>query len=144
MRAVNAAPVQGETRGSGERSCAHSCGGVQDGNLHLFRSTSMPGHPFLVIKSRAATDGAGCLPHLRRGRYRRKGKNVICRRAASAIYIPSIGQKALQSHRSHRMWMATTIVMMLRLSKAAEEYRSRKEPSLGSLLHKLAFQGSEL
>lgn len=68
---------------------------VQDGNLHLFTLTAN-GQPirFMVIKKPNGYGTAldACLICGAEG-YRQEGQNVICRRCASAIYIPSIGQK---------------------------------------------------
>ena len=68
---------------------------VQDGNLHLFTLTAS-GQPirFMVIKKPNGYGTAldACLICGADG-YRQDGQNVICRHCASAIYIPSIGQK---------------------------------------------------
>jgi len=68
---------------------------VQDGNLHLF-TLNTEGHAvrFMVIKKPGGYGTAldACLICGADG-YRQDGQNVICRRCASAIYIPSIGQK---------------------------------------------------
>lgn len=68
---------------------------VQDGNLHLF-ILQANGDPirFMVIKKPNGYGTAldACLICGAEG-YRQDGQNVICRRCASAIYIPSIGQK---------------------------------------------------
>ena len=68
---------------------------VQDGTLHLFTLTaSGPPIRFLVIKKPNGYGTAldACLICGAEG-YRQDGQNVICRHCASAIYIPSIGQK---------------------------------------------------
>jgi len=68
---------------------------VQDGNLHLFTlSTSGQSIRFMVIKKPNGYGTAldACLICGADG-YHQDGQNVICRRCASAIYIPSIGQK---------------------------------------------------
>jgi high-affinity iron transporter len=68
---------------------------VQDGNLHLF---TLRDHAhvirFMVIKKPNGYGTAldACLICGAEG-YRQDGQNVICRHCASAIYIPSIGQK---------------------------------------------------
>jgi high-affinity iron transporter len=68
---------------------------VQDGNLHLFTlNAGSEAIRFMVIKK---SNGYGtaldaCLICGAAG-YRQEGQNVICRRCASTIYIPSIGQK---------------------------------------------------
>jgi high-affinity iron transporter len=68
---------------------------VQDGNLHLF-TLKDNGHTtrFMVIKKPNGYGTAldACLICGAKG-YRQEGQNVICRHCASAIYIPSIGQK---------------------------------------------------
>lgn len=68
---------------------------VQDGNLHLFTlSASGQSIRFMVIKKPNGYGTAldACLICGAEG-YRQDGQNVICRHCASAIYIPSIGQK---------------------------------------------------
>lgn len=68
---------------------------VQDGNLHLY-TLNANGQPirFMIIKKPGGYGTAldACLICGAEG-YRQDGQNVICRRCASAIYIPSIGQK---------------------------------------------------
>jgi high-affinity iron transporter len=68
---------------------------VQDGGLHLF-TLKDNGHVirFMVIKKPSGYGTAldACLICGAEG-YRQDGQNVICRHCASAIYIPSIGQK---------------------------------------------------
>jgi high-affinity iron transporter len=92
---VNAAPVQTKTVEAVNGLVRIPVTEVQDGNLHLF-TLNADGHAirFLVIKK---PDGYGtaldaCLICGADG-YRQEGQNVICRHCASAIYIPSIGQK---------------------------------------------------
>lgn len=68
---------------------------VQDGNLHLFTlNTNGQSIRFMVIKKPNGYGTAldACLICGAEG-YRQDGQNVICRHCASAIYIPSIGQK---------------------------------------------------
>ena len=68
---------------------------VQDGNLHLFTlQTNGQSIRFMVIKKPNGYGTAldACLICGAEG-YRQEGQNVICRHCASAIYIPSIGQK---------------------------------------------------
>jgi high-affinity iron transporter len=68
---------------------------VQDGNLHLFTlTTGGQSIRFMVIKKPNGYGTAvdACLICGPEG-YRQDGQNVICRHCASAIYIPSIGQK---------------------------------------------------
>lgn len=68
---------------------------VQDGNLHLFTlSANGQSIRFMVIKKPNGYGTAldACLICGADG-YHQDGQNVICRRCASAIYIPSIGQK---------------------------------------------------
>jgi high-affinity iron transporter len=68
---------------------------VQDGTLHLF-TLNADGQSirFMVIKkpNGYGTARDACLICGADG-YRQDGQNVICRHCASAIYIPSIGQK---------------------------------------------------
>ena len=68
---------------------------VQDGNLHLY-TLNVNGQSvrFLIIKKPGGYGTAldACLICGAEG-YRQEGQNVICRHCASAIYIPSIGQK---------------------------------------------------
>jgi FTR1 family protein len=69
---------------------------VQDGNLHLF-TVNAGGNQvirFMVIKKPNGYGTAldACLICGAEG-YRQEGQNVVCRHCASAIYIPSIGQK---------------------------------------------------
>jgi high-affinity iron transporter len=68
---------------------------VQDGNMHLFMlTTGGQSIRFMVIKKPAGYGTAldACMICGAAG-YRQEGQNVICRHCASAIYIPSIGQK---------------------------------------------------
>ena len=68
---------------------------VQDGNLHLFTlSANGQSIRFMIIKKPGGYGTAldACLICGADG-YRQDGQNVICRHCASAIYIPSIGQK---------------------------------------------------
>jgi high-affinity iron transporter len=68
---------------------------VQDGNMHLFTLTANgQSIRFMVIKKPNGYGTAldACLICGAEG-YRQEGQNVICRHCASAIYIPSIGQK---------------------------------------------------
>jgi high-affinity iron transporter len=68
---------------------------VQDGNLHLFiLKDNAHSIRFMVIKKPNGYGTAldACLICGAEG-YRQEGQNVICRHCASAIYIPSIGQK---------------------------------------------------
>ena len=68
---------------------------VQDGKLHLFTLNAQgQSIRFMVIKKVNGYGVAldGCLICGAEG-YRQEGQNVICRHCASAIYIPSIGQK---------------------------------------------------
>jgi len=68
---------------------------VQDGNLHLFTlNANGQAVRFMVIKKPNGYGTAldACLICGAEG-YRQDGQNVICRHCASAIYIPSIGQK---------------------------------------------------
>ena len=68
---------------------------VQDGSLHLFTLTANgQSVRFMVVKKPNGYGTAldACLICGADG-YRQDGQNVICRHCASAIYIPSIGQK---------------------------------------------------
>jgi high-affinity iron transporter len=68
---------------------------VQDGNMHLFTLTANgQSIRFMVIKKPTGYGTAldACQICGAEG-YRQEGQNVICRHCASAIYIPSIGQK---------------------------------------------------
>jgi high-affinity iron transporter len=68
---------------------------AQDGNLHLFiLNASGQSIRFMVIKKPNGYGTAldACLICGAEG-YRQEGQNVICRHCASAIYIPTIGQK---------------------------------------------------
>ena len=68
---------------------------VQDGNLHLFTlQAASQSIRFMVIKKPTGYGTAldACLICGAEG-YRQEGQNVICRHCASAIYIPTIGQK---------------------------------------------------
>lgn len=68
---------------------------VQDGNLHLFTlDANGQSIRFMIIKKPNGYGTAldACLICGAEG-YRQEGQNVICRHCASAIYIPSIGQK---------------------------------------------------
>jgi high-affinity iron transporter len=69
---------------------------VQDGSLHLFTLKETGGRiiRFMVIKKPNGYGTAldACQICGAEG-YRQDGQNVICRHCASAIFIPSIGQK---------------------------------------------------
>jgi uncharacterized membrane protein len=92
---VSAAPVQAKPVEAVNNLVRIPVPEVQDGNLHLF-SINVNGQAirFLVIKKPGGYGTAldACLICGADG-YRQEGQNVICRRCASAIYIPSIGQK---------------------------------------------------
>ncbi len=92
---VNAAPVQAKPVEALNGFVSIPVAEVQDGNLHLF-TINVNGQPirFMVIKKPGGYGTAldACLICGADG-YRQEGQNVICRRCASAIYIPSIGQK---------------------------------------------------
>jgi high-affinity iron transporter len=92
---VNAAPPQARTVEAVNNLVRVPVAEVQDGNLHLY-TLLVDGKPirFMIIKK---PDGYGtaldaCLICGAEG-YRQDGQNVVCRHCASAIYIPSIGQK---------------------------------------------------
>jgi high-affinity iron transporter len=93
---VNAAPPQARAVDVVNGTVRIPATEVQDGNLHLF-TLSTNGHTirFMVIKKPNGTYGTAldaCLICGAEG-YRQDGQNVICRHCASAIYIPTIGQK---------------------------------------------------
>jgi uncharacterized membrane protein len=122
---VNAAPVQAKPVEAVNDLVRIPVAEVQDGNLHLF-SINVNGQAirFLVIKKPGGYGTAldACLICGADG-YRQEGQNVICRRCASAIYIPSIGQKGgcnpigFASHVDGD----TIVIDASALSKAAEE-----------------------
>ena len=92
---VNAAPPQARPVEAVNNRIRIPVAEVQDGTLHLFTLTaSGPPIRFLVIKKPNGYGTAldACLICGAEG-YRQDGQNVICRHCASAIYIPSIGQK---------------------------------------------------
>ena len=92
---VNAAPVQAKPVEAVNNLVSIPVAQVQDGNLHLF-TINVNGQAirFMVIKKAGGYGTAldACLICGADG-YRQEGQNVICRHCASAIYIPSIGQK---------------------------------------------------
>jgi len=92
---VNAAPPQARAVEVVDNAVRIPVAEVQDGNLHLFTlNTNGQSIRFMVIKKPNGYGTAldACLICGAEG-YRQDGQNVICRRCASAIYIPSIGQK---------------------------------------------------
>ena len=92
---VNAAPVQARQVTAINNLVRIPISEVQDGNLHLFTlNASNQSIRFMVIKKPNGYGTAldACLICGAEG-YRQEGQNVICRHCASAIYIPSIGQK---------------------------------------------------
>ena len=92
---VNAAPPQARAVEVENGRVRIPVSEVQDGNLHLFTlKTSDQSIRFMVIKKPNGYGTAldACLICGAEG-YRQDGQNVICRHCASAIYIPSIGQK---------------------------------------------------
>ncbi len=92
---VNAAPPQARAVQAVDNVVRIPVAEVQDGNLHLFTLIA-DGQSirFMVIKKPNGYGTAldACLICGAEG-YRQEGQNVICRHCASAIYIPSIGQK---------------------------------------------------
>ncbi|HMD42681.1 MAG TPA: Fe-S-containing protein [Candidatus Acidoferrum sp.] len=92
---ANSAPPQARTVVVANNLVRIPVAEVQDGNLHLFTMKDN-GHVirFMVIKKPNGYGTAldACLICGAEG-YRQEGQNVICRHCASAIYIPSIGQK---------------------------------------------------
>jgi len=92
---VNAAPPQARPVDAVNNVVRIPISEVQDGSLHLFTLTANgQSIRFLVIKKPNGYGTAldACLICGAEG-YRQDGQNVICRHCASAIYIPSIGQK---------------------------------------------------
>jgi len=92
---VNAAPPQARPVEAVNNLVHIPVAEVQDGNLHLFTlNAAGQSIRFLVIKKPNGYGTAldACLICGAEG-YRQEGQNVICRHCASAIYIPSIGQK---------------------------------------------------
>jgi uncharacterized membrane protein len=92
---VNAAPPQAQSVQSVNDHVRIPISEVQDGNLHLFTLASGgQSIRFMVIKKPNGYGTAldACLICGAEG-YRQEGQNVICRHCASAIYIPTIGQK---------------------------------------------------
>jgi high-affinity iron transporter len=92
---VNAAPPQARTVEVVNNQVRIPVSEVQDGNLHLFTLTANgQSIRFMIIKKPNGYGTAldACLICGAEG-YRQDGQNVICRHCASAIYIPSIGQK---------------------------------------------------
>ncbi len=92
---VNAAPPQARPVQAVNHLVHIPVAEVQDGSLHLFTLlTAGQSIRFMVIKKPNGYGTAldACLICGAEG-YRQEGQNVICRHCASAIYIPSIGQK---------------------------------------------------
>ena len=92
---VNAAPPQARPVEAVNNVVRVPVSEVQDGNMHLFTLlTGRQSIRFMIIKKPNGYGTAldACLICGAEG-YRQEGQNVICRRCASAIYIPSIGQK---------------------------------------------------
>ena len=92
---VNAAPPQARPVQAIGDKVRIPVAEVQDGNLHLFTLTANgQSIRFMVIKKPNGYGTAldACLICGAEG-YRQEGQNVICRHCASAIYIPTIGQK---------------------------------------------------
>ena len=92
---VNAAPVQAREVTAVNNIVRIPVSEVQDGNLHLFTlKANGQSIRFMVIKKPNGYGTAldACLICGAEG-YRQEGQNVMCRHCASAIYIPSIGQK---------------------------------------------------
>jgi high-affinity iron transporter len=92
---VNAAPPQARPVQSVNDRVRIPINEVEDGNLHLFTlQANGQSIRFMVIKKPNGYGTAldACLICGAEG-YRQEGQNVICRHCASAIYIPSIGQK---------------------------------------------------
>lgn len=93
--AVSAAPPQARPVQAVNNQVRIPVAEVQDGKMHLFTlTTGGQAIRFMVIKKPTGYGTAldACLICGAEG-YRQDGQNVICRHCASAIYIPSIGQK---------------------------------------------------
>lgn len=122
---VNAAPVQAKPVEVVNNFVRIPIAEVQDGNLHLF-TLNANGQPirFMVIKKPGGYGTAldACLICGAEG-YRQDGQNVICRHCASAIYIPSIGQKGGCNPIgvSSRVDGDTIVIDVSALTKSAEE-----------------------
>lgn len=122
---VNAAPVQAKPVEVVNNFVRIPIAEVQDGNLHLF-TLNANGQPirFMVIKKPGGYGTAldACLICGAEG-YRQDGQNVICRHCASAIYIPSIGQKGGCNPIgvSSRVDGDTIVMDVSALTKSAEE-----------------------
>jgi high-affinity iron transporter len=92
---VNAAPPQARMVQAVNDHVHIPVSEVQDGNMHLFTLfTGGQSIRFMVIKKPNGYGTAldACLICGAEG-YRQEGQNVICRHCASAIYVPTIGQK---------------------------------------------------
>jgi high-affinity iron transporter len=92
---VNAAPPQARPVQAVNDHVRIPVSEVQDGNMHLFTLvTGGQSIRFMVIKKLNGYGTAldACQICGAEG-YRQEGQNVICRHCASAIYIPTIGQK---------------------------------------------------
>jgi uncharacterized membrane protein len=92
---VNSAPPQARSVEAVNGIVKIPVAEVQDGDLHLFTlNANGTTIRFMVIKKPNGYGTAldACLICGAEG-YRQDGQNVICRHCASAIYIPSIGQK---------------------------------------------------
>jgi len=92
---VNAAPPQARPVEAVNGTVRIPVAEVQDGSLHLFTlNANGQSIRFMIIKKPNGYGTAldACLICGAEG-YRQDGQNVMCRHCASAIYIPSIGQK---------------------------------------------------
>ena len=92
---VNSAPPEARAVEAVNNQVRIPIAEVQDGNLHLFTlNAGGEAIRFMIIKKPNGYGTAldACEICGAAG-YRQEGQNVICRRCASAIYIPSIGQK---------------------------------------------------
>jgi len=122
---VNSAPVQARVVTAVDNVVRIPVSEVQDGSLHLF-TLNVNGQAvrFMVIKKPNGYGTAldACLICGAEG-YRQDGQNVICRHCASAIYIPSIGQKGGCNPIgfSSQIEGSDVVIDVSALSKAAEE-----------------------
>jgi len=122
---VNAAPVQARQVTAINNIVRIPISEVQDGNLHLFTlNANGQSVRFMVIKKPNGYGTAldACLICGAEG-YRQEGQNVICRHCASAIYIPSIGQKGGCNPIgfSSQVGSNEIVIDVSTLTKAAEE-----------------------
>jgi high-affinity iron transporter len=122
---VNSAPVRAREVTAVNNFVRIPVSEVQEGDLHLFTLTANgQSIRFMVIKKPNGYGTAldACLICGAEG-YRQEGQNVMCRHCASAIYIPSIGQKGGCNPIGFRSQVNNDeiIIDVSALRKAAEE-----------------------